>query len=86
MHAPEGTTASEIRGICFENTSCTEMYATHEIEQNLAKIGLVCGNHSIGFWFYENLQNDSTPNVHKSVSLFETLGDYRLESHVFSWT
>ena len=84
MYAEEGQDLSEIRGVCFEHTSCTEMLVTGEIENNLHKVGLICGNHPLGFWIYRNLQNDSSPLITKSVSLFETYGDRRLESHLFT--
>lgn len=82
-YAPEGKSVSEIRGVCFENTSCTEMISTAEIEENLNKIGLYCGNHPLGFWIFGKLENDPSPLITKTVSIFETVGDRRLESHLF---
>ena len=84
IYAQEGQELSEIRGVCFEHTSCTEMLVTGEIENNLNKIGLVCGNHPLGFWIYRNLKDDSSPLISKTVSMFETYGDRRLESHLFT--
>lgn len=81
-YAEEGQTIFEIRGVCFENTSVTEMLSTQQIEDNLRKVGLACGNHSLGFWIYRNLKEDNSPLITKTVSIFETLGDRRLESHL----
>lgn len=82
MHASDDQIVSEIRGVCFENTSLTEMYATNQIEANLNKIGLVCGNHALGFWLYGEVKNDTAPLIQKTVSLFETYGDRRLEANL----
>lgn len=81
--APKDKKVINIRGVCYMSTACTEMFSTNQIEENLNKVGLLCGNHSLGFWIYENLQNDPAPLITKTVSLFETLGDFRLESHLF---
>lgn len=74
----------DVRGVCYEHTSCTEMLATSAIENNLNKAGFFCGNHSLGFWIYRNLKDDNTPLLTKTVSLFETYSDRRLESHLFA--
>lgn len=84
IYAEEGQNIFEIRGVCYEHTACTEMFVTNEIENNLKKVGLFCGNHSLGFWIYRNLKDDSSPLINKTVSLFETYADRRLESHLFT--
>ena len=84
IYARDDQKVSEVRGVCFVHTSSTEMYVTGQIEANLAKVGLVCGNHPLGFWLYKNLEGDVSPLIQKTVSLFETYGDRRLESHLLT--
>ncbi|KAK8886879.1 hypothetical protein M9Y10_037912 [Tritrichomonas musculus] len=83
-HAPEGCHVSEIRGVCFENTACTESSATNQISEVLAKFGILSGNYPLGFWIYKDIQNDIAPLITKTVSIFKTLGDRRLESHLLT--
>lgn len=82
--APTGKTVVDVYGVSYYSTSLHEMSSTNQIEANLNKIGLVCANHSIGFWIYRKIECDSSPLVDKTVSMFETLGDYRLESHLLT--
>lgn len=84
FHAKEGQELLQIRGVCFPNTSATEIFVNDQIEESLNKIGLMSANHSIGFWLYKDLQNDVSPLIQKSVTLFKTLGDRRLETHLFA--
>lgn len=84
IYAPKGKTVLEISGVSYLKTSLHEMSSTMIIEANLNKIGLFCANHSIGFWIYKKIECDSSPLFEKTVSIFETLGDCRLECHLLT--
>ena len=84
IHASEQQKIVEIRGVCFLNTSPTEIYVNQQIENILNKMNLRSGNRSLGFWIYKNLKNDASPLIEKTVSIFETLGDRRLETHLLA--
>lgn len=60
------------------------MFSTQQINENLNKVGLLSGNNPIGFWIFGEIKGDISPLITKVVSIFETYGDKRLESHLFT--
>lgn len=82
FHSPDRNVV-EIRGVAFPHTSATELYVTPIINEYLEKINMVSGNIPLGMWIYGPLQGDESPLVEKSVVLMETIGDKRLENHLF---
>ncbi|KAH0786590.1 Adenylyltransferase and sulfurtransferase MOCS3-1 [Histomonas meleagridis] len=74
----------EVRGVAFPTNASSEMYASRLISQTFEKISLLSGNYPLGFWIYDNLQNDPTPSISKCAAIFLTHGDRRLESHLLT--
>ncbi|KAH0789706.1 Adenylyltransferase and sulfurtransferase MOCS3 [Histomonas meleagridis] len=74
----------DIRGYSYPITSSTELYMSQKLTSIFNKLGLLFGNEPLGFWNYANLLNDPTPLIQKSVAIFRTYGDLRLEHHLFS--
>ena len=84
MHADEGQVVIEIRGVSFENTSLTEMYTLQQLQPLFSALKVRLGNAPVGYWMYKNLENDPAPLVQKTVSVMETLGDRRFETHLLA--
>ena len=74
----------EIRGVCFINTSSSELYCLNMLKCYFDKLNILLGNIPIGFWEYKNLNNDPAPLINKCVTIMETFGDKRLETHLFT--
>ena len=82
-YAEEGATdLIDIRGVAYPHTSCTEEYVASVLQPAFEHYNLLVGNYSLGFWIYGPLEDDPYPLIPKSVSIFKTLGDRRLESHL----
>ena len=85
----------EIRGCQFENNVIRELYYTDIINEILKKNNIVPCNIPIGFFQYNNdikfidnslaeedIINNEVPEVNKYCSIYETLGDRRLGTHL----
>ena len=83
VHFPDIETV-EIRGTAFPATVSNEMYTTQEIIKMMDILGLRHMNEPMGFWMYGKLKDgmDPCPTIPKSCSIFKTIGDRRLESHL----
>ena len=87
----------EIRGCQFENNIFRELYYTNKINNILKKYNLVGCNIPIGYFKYDknikfinntlNKDNEiinEVPEIDKYCSIYETLGDRRLGSHLLN--
>ena len=85
----------EIRGCQFENNVFRELYYSHKVNEFLKKYNMYCANIPIGYFKYSNdikFIDDSlnqknkiineAPEVDKYCSIFKTLGDRRLGTHL----
>ena len=85
----------EIRGCQFENTVFRELYYSYKVNEILKKYGMYCANVPLGYFKYDkeikfieeslNEKNkiiNKVPEVDKYCSIYKTLGDRRLGSHL----
>ena len=85
----------EIRGCQFENTVFRELYYSYKVSEILKKHNMYCANFPLGYFKYdkdikfieESLKVKNTiinkvPEVDKYCSIYKTLGDRRLGSHL----
>ena len=85
----------EIRGCQFENNVFRELYYTDFINEILKKNNIVPCNIPIGYYKYdndlkfidnslekENIIKNEVPEISKYCSIYETLGDRRLGTHL----
>ena len=88
-------TKIEIRGCQFENNVFRELYYTYKVNEFLKKYNMFCANIPIGYFKYSNdikFIDDSlnkknkiineVPEVDKFCSIYKTLGDRRLGTHL----
>lgn len=85
----------EIRGCQFENTAFRELYYSYKINEILKKYNMYCANIPLGYYKYdkdikfieESLNNknkivNEAPEIDKYCSIYKTLGDRRLGTHL----
>jgi len=88
-------TKIEIRGCQFENNVFRELYYTYKVNEFLKKYNMFCANIPVGYFKYSNdikFIDDSlnkknkiiieVPEVDKFCSIYKTLGDRRLGTHL----
>ena len=83
-HALEGQDVIEVRGVCFMNTSVTELLTLRKLQPLFTEMGARLGNVPVGFWMYKDVENDPAPLIQKTVTIMETFGDKRFESHLLT--
>ena len=71
----------EVRGFNSINASARELYGIREVKPYFDKLNILVGNSPLGFWKYNNLKDDPSPNIDKCVCVMETIGDKRVETH-----
>lgn len=71
-----------IRGVGFPETCANELYISKKLMEAFGKVGMIMGNEPFGFWNYGRIRGDVAPLLQKSVSVFRTYGDYRLDHHL----
>jgi hypothetical protein len=74
----------EVRGVAFGSTAVTEQFALTRLRAMHDRLGIRLGNRPLGAWRYGALPGDPAPLVVKFVSVSETLGDRRLDRHLFA--
>jgi len=85
----------EIRGCQFENNVFRELYYSYRINEILKKYNIIGSNIPVGYFKYDknikfidnslnedNIINNEVPEIDKYCSIYETLGDRRLGSHL----
>ena len=85
----------EIRGCQFENTAFRELYYSYKVNEILKKYNMYCANIPLGYYKYdkdikfveESLNNknkiiNEAPEIDKYCSIYKTLGDRRLGTHL----
>jgi hypothetical protein len=77
-----GDDVIEIRGVAFRNTSATEQWVLSQLKPLFNSLALKLGNLPLGVWEYGALEGDLSPLVPKCVSVMQTFGDKRLETHL----
>ena len=82
--ALEGQDVVEIRGVCFVNTSVTELRTLKKLQPLFTQLGARLGNVPVGFWMYKDVENDPAPLIQKTVTIMETFGDKRFETHLLA--
>jgi hypothetical protein len=80
--AKAGDAVVEIRGVAFANTAATEQWVLGRMEPFFERMGFMLGNLPLGAWEYGALAGDVAPKVPKFVSVMQTFGDKRLETHL----
>ena len=88
-------TKIEIRGCQFENNVFRELYYSYKVNEFLKKYNMYCANIPIGYFKYSNeikfiddslnLKNkiiNEAPEIDKYCSIYKTLGDRRLGTHL----
>jgi hypothetical protein len=73
-----GDDVVEIRGVAFENTAATEQWALARMRPLFDRMG----NLPLGAWALGEIPGDPAPLVRKYVSVTQTFGDKRLETHL----
>ena len=88
-------TKKEIRGCQFENNVFRELFYSYKIHKLLKKNNMFCANIPIGYFKYnndikfkdeslndKNIIINEVPEIDKYCSIYETLGDRRLGTHL----